>query len=83
VGQGGARLERAVAAAPLTDGLADNTKWKLGLFYVNRDDPSVFVEDRFGLGHTLNLGNRKAVALLVGILLAVLAPVLLSLLLLL
>jgi uncharacterized membrane protein len=79
VGQGGARLEKAVAAAPLTNGLADNTKWKLGLFYVNRNDPSVFVEDRFGLGHTLNLGNRKAVGLLVVVLLAVLVPALLSL----
>jgi uncharacterized membrane protein len=83
VGQGGARLEKAVAAAPLTDGLADNTKWKLGMFYVNRDDPSVFVEGRFGLGHTLNLGNPRAVALLVVILLALLVPALLSLLLLL
>jgi len=62
-GQGGSRWERQAASAPLTDGLADNRHWVLGAFYVNRDDPSYLVEDRFGLGYTLNLGNRKAVAI--------------------
>jgi uncharacterized membrane protein len=65
-GQGGSRLERSAADAPLTDGLADNRLWVLGMFYVNREDPSLFVERRFGLGYTINLGNPKAVALLVG-----------------
>ena len=65
-GQGGARLERAVADRPLTDGLADNRRWVLGMFYVNREDPSILVENRFGLGYTLNFGNWKAVALFVG-----------------
>jgi len=64
-GQGGARLERSAAEAPLTDGLADNTKWKLGTIYVNRDDPAMFVEHRFGLGYTVNFGNPKAVVFLV------------------
>jgi len=63
-GQGGARLERSVARAPLTDGLADNTHWVLGMFYVNRDDPSMIVEKRFGVGYTINFGNPKAVALM-------------------
>jgi uncharacterized membrane protein len=61
-GQGGARLERSAAGAPLTNGLADNTHWVLGTFYVNRDDPSIFIEKRFGIGYTINLGNPKAVA---------------------
>jgi uncharacterized membrane protein len=64
-GQGGSRLEQAAADAPLTNGLADNRLWVLGLFYVNRDDPSLFVERRFGFGYTINFGNPKAVALLV------------------
>jgi uncharacterized membrane protein len=59
-GQGGARLERRSGTAALTDGLADNERWILGAFYVNRDDPSIFVEKRFGLGYTINLGNPKA-----------------------
>lgn len=62
-GQGGARWERQAAGAALTDGLADNRRWVLGIFYVNRDDPSILVEDRFGLGYTLNIGNRKAIAI--------------------
>jgi uncharacterized membrane protein len=65
-GQGGARLENARADTPLTDGLADNRRWFLGMFYVNRDDPSFLVERRFGFGYTLNLGNWKAVALVLG-----------------
>jgi uncharacterized membrane protein len=60
-GQGGARLERRTGTAALTNGLADNERWILGAFYVNRDDPSIFVEKRFGLGYTINLGNPKAI----------------------
>lgn len=71
-GQGGARLERAAGNAPLTDGLADNRHWVLGTFYVNRDDPSIFVERRFGFGYTINFGNWKAVALLAGFLVVLL-----------
>jgi uncharacterized membrane protein len=65
-GQGGSRLERSAANAPLTNGLADNRLWVLGMFYVNRDDPSIFVERRFGLGYTINFGNPKALALVFG-----------------
>lgn len=65
-GQGGSRLEQRAADQPLTDGLADNRRWVLGMFYVNRDDPSIFVERRFGFGYTINLGNSRAVALLCG-----------------
>ncbi len=65
-GQGGARLERSAGNAPLTNGLADNRYWVLGVFYVNRDDPSIFVERRFGFGYTLNFGNWKAVAFFLG-----------------
>jgi uncharacterized membrane protein len=74
-GQGGARLERQAAFASLTNGLADNRHWVLGHFYVNRDDPSFLVEDRFGLGYTLNFGNRKAVVAFVGFVAAILALV--------
>jgi uncharacterized membrane protein len=72
-GQGGARLEARTAAAPLTDGLADNRFWKLGVFYVNPDDPSWLVEKRFGFGYTLNFGNRAAMATFVGLMALLLA----------
>lgn len=65
-GQGGALLERGAAQAPLTNGLADNTHWVWGLFYVDRDDPSILVEKRFGFGYTFNYGNRAAVTIVVG-----------------
>jgi uncharacterized membrane protein len=28
------------------------------MFYVNPADPSILVEKRFGIGYTVNLGNR-------------------------
>jgi uncharacterized membrane protein len=72
-GQGGSRLEKKSAGAPLTNGIADNSCWVLGVFYVNREDPSIFVEKRFGLGYTINFGNPKAVILMIGFLGLVLA----------
>lgn len=77
-GQGGSRLERAGASTPLTNGLADNRYWVLGMFYVNRNDPSLLVERRFGLGYTINFGNPRAVLLAVAFLGAILALVLLA-----
>jgi uncharacterized membrane protein len=79
-GQGGARLEGEAADLPLTNGLADNTKWKFGAIYFNRDDPSMFVEHRFGIGYTLNFANKKAVTFfVVFMLLVVVLPLVLAL----
>ena len=64
-GQGGAFRESGSAEAPLTNGLADNTRWVFGLFYVDRDDPSIMVEDRFGLGYTFNYGNTTTILIIV------------------
>jgi len=77
-GQGGSRLEKARTDTPLTNGLADNRNWVLGIFYVNRDDPSILVERRFGIGYTLNFGNRKAITLLVCFLAVLIAIVVAS-----
>jgi len=59
-GQGGARIEDGSADSPLAGGIADNAHWVWGLFYVDRHDPSIAVESRFGFGYTLNYGNRTA-----------------------
>jgi hypothetical protein len=67
-GQGGALRETGTVETPLTNGIADNARWILGLFYVDRDDPSIMVEARFGIGYTLNYGNRKAILILLGFL---------------
>lgn len=59
VGQGGARIRpqiEEVSAEGITDHDEDNL-WKAGVFYVNRNDPSIFVEKRFGVGWTINFGN--------------------------
>lgn len=34
--------------------------WKGGMFYVNRDDPALMVEKRFGIGYTLNYARPAA-----------------------
>ena len=60
-GQGGSRLEKGPSEGALTGGLADNTHWVGGVGYFNRDDPSLMVENRFGIGYTMNWGNRTSV----------------------
>jgi len=74
-GQGGSRLEEGSPDAPLTNGLADNSNWYLGVFYVNRVDPSIMVEKRFGWGYTMNFGNPKAVLIVVSFLVVTLGLV--------
>ena len=63
-GQGGSRVEQGSVAAPLTNGLVDDGHWLWGLLYVNREEPSILVEKRFGLGYTMNFGNPRALLLL-------------------
>ncbi len=67
-GQGGALLESGTVEAPLTNGLADNAHWVWGVFFVNKNDPSIMVEKRFGIGYTFNYGNRSAILILVSFL---------------
>jgi uncharacterized membrane protein len=56
-GQGGTRLARSSGAPlPIGDRTPDEC-WKLGILYVNRNDPAFFVEKRFGIGYTINFGN--------------------------
>jgi uncharacterized membrane protein len=35
----------------------EDSHWYGGLFYFNKNDPSIFVEKRFGAGWTINYGN--------------------------
>ena len=61
LGQGGSRLEQGSREGRLTGGLADNSRWVLGMFYVNPDDPSLMVESRFGIGYAMNWGRGLSV----------------------
>jgi uncharacterized membrane protein len=45
----------------------DDKYWRGGLFYINRDDPAMWIPRRFGLGWTLNFGNPRAAMLPVGV----------------
>lgn len=66
-GQGGARAMVSAGGAPVGDRTPDAC-WKWGMFYVNPADPSILVEKRFGIGYTVNLGNRWAWVALVAVL---------------
>ena len=52
--------------------------WKGGRFYVNRDDPALFVRKRFRSGYTLNFGNPWSWAVLALLVLIAVAPVTLA-----
>lgn len=45
-----------------------NECWKWGQIYYNPDDPSIWVEKRFGLGYTFNFARWQSWALLAGLL---------------
>ena len=47
----------------------DDQFWKLGSFYYNREDPSIMVNKRFGIGRTLNFGHPLSWVIIAGILL--------------
>ncbi len=59
VGQSGSRIDVAIEEES-PDGITDvddDKYWKAGVLYVNKNDPSIFVEKRFGIGWTINFGN--------------------------
>ncbi len=60
-GQAGSRLLRRMGAAGELD--FDDALWHLGVFYANREDPSVVVPQRFGVGWAMNWGNPRSWAL--------------------
>lgn len=66
-GQNGSRLIARVGAdggrGNATLPRDDDRFWKLGIFYVNRDDPSLFLPERFGIGWTINWGRPAAWAM--------------------
>ena len=58
-GQAGSRLLRRMGAAGELD-FDDDAQWRLGVFYLNREDPSVVVPRRFGVGWAMNWGNPRS-----------------------
>jgi uncharacterized membrane protein len=83
LGQGGSRInlgklnEKKVNSGSKND----DQYWKLGCIYFNPEDPSIFVEKRFGVGWTMNYGSIGGILALLGlILLIVLLPILIRIL---
>lgn len=66
-GQGGSRVKTAVAKDGKVIDRDDDRYWKLGQFYVNKNDPVLFLEKRFGVGWTINFANPWAVISLVAV----------------
>lgn len=64
-GQNGARLLRRMEE-PTSMPVDDDRYWKLGIFYWNNGDASLFAPERFGVGWTMNLGRPAAWAIIVG-----------------
>jgi uncharacterized membrane protein len=54
---------RSPTTTPDGDRTPDES-WKLGSFYFNPADPSIFVAKHFGIGYTMNFGNRWSWAVL-------------------
>lgn len=70
-GQGGSRVFSRMAASErlLAD---DDEHWKLGVFYYNPDDASLFLPERFGIGWTMNWARPAVwVIMLAGLVLTV------------
>lgn len=68
VGQGGTRIQLDIedqSPQGITD-IDEDSHWKAGVFYVNKNDPSIFVEKRFGVGWTINFGNPIGYFILLG-----------------
>lgn len=63
-GQGGARMFMRMQGSETL--LADQDEyWKLGVFYFNPDDPSLFLPERFGIGWACNWARPAVWAIMV------------------
>lgn len=78
-GQGGSRVKTGKSENGEVIDRDDDRYWKLGQFYFNKNDPSIFLEKRFGVGWTINCAHPLSWVIIIGIiLLAVGIPMLLT-----
>lgn len=70
-GQGGSRLKDKTIETVEEMNRDDDQFWKFGMIYYNKNDPSIFIEKRFGVGFTINFANPIAIVLLVGLLILI------------
>lgn len=80
-GQGGSRIKIDIGTTSDSLGVThdDDRYWKLGMFYFNKEDPTLFIEKRFGIGWTINCARPIAwVIFIIPIVLAIAIPLLLG-----
>lgn len=64
--RGSAETASESASSSVAMPLDDDEHWKLGIFYFNPDDASVWLPERFGIGWTMNLARPAAWAFVAG-----------------
>lgn len=80
-GQGGSRVKIPHEENRPQIERDDDRYWKLGQFYFNKNDPSIFVEKRFGIGWTNNWAHPLSwIFIIVIIALAIGLPIIINLL---
>lgn len=69
------KLNKEVYPSNMPNGITDiddDRHWKGGLMYFNKEDPSLFVEKRFGIGWTINFARPISYIILFGPILLIL-----------
>ena len=68
-GQGGERYQgkNVEQKEGINQTIDEDIYWKLGIFYYNPNDPSVFIEKRFGIGTTFNYARWQTWGIMFGI----------------
>lgn len=85
IGQGGSNIKigeqgSGKVESEFTD-KDDDEFWKLAnTIYYNPEDPSIFVEKRFGVGWTVNAGRPGGMAIYIGLIVFIIAVIVFSIL---
>ncbi|MEH6941414.1 DUF1648 domain-containing protein [Bacillus sp. JJ722] len=74
-GQGGSRMNVSSDEDTPFRSRNEDEYWRAGLFYMNQNDASIFVEKRFGSGWTVNFGNPITWIIVAGLILVVITTI--------
>ena len=78
MGQSGSRINSKEKTDTKVIDKQDDSVWKLGMFYFNKEDPALFVEKRFGVGFTINFAKPAAWIVLAIIVIIVIGAIILN-----
>ena len=74
-GQGGSRVKLGGQSDTEVIDRDDDRYWKLGQFYVNKNDPAIFIEKRFGIGWTNNWAHPLSWGLVLVLIIIIVIPI--------